>query len=86
MPIIKAAIKDLRQANKRRTFNRAIKDEMKESFKSLIKLGQAKKMAEFNKKLPEVMSLIDKAAKHNLIHKNNASNKKARLARIAAAK
>ncbi len=86
MPIIKAAIKDLRQANKHRTFNRAMKDKMKESFKGLIKLGQAKKMDEFSKKLSEVVQLIDKAAKHNLIHKNNAANKKARLARMAAGK
>lgn len=86
MPIIKAAIKDLRQANKHRIFNRTMKDKMKEAFKGLVKLGQAKKMDEFNKKLSGVVQLIDKAAQHNLIHKNNAANKKARLARMAAKK
>ncbi len=85
MPIIKAAIKHLRQSEKRRKVNRLAKDRLKESIKEMIKLAKAKKFDEFKKRLPEVVSLIDKAAKNNLIHKNNAAHKKSRLAHLAAA-
>lgn len=79
MPIIKAAIKHLRQSEKRRKVNRSMKDHLKNEFKEMIKLAKAKKLDDFKKRLPETFSVIDKAAKNNFIHKNNAANKKARL-------
>jgi small subunit ribosomal protein S20 len=85
MPIIKAAIKHLRQSEKRRKVNRHAKDRLKSQLKELIKLAKAKKLEDFKRRLPEVFSLIDKAAKNNLIHKNNAAHKKSRLAHLAAA-
>ena len=85
MPIIKAAIKHLRQSEKRRKVNRAMKDNLKSEFKEMIKLAKEKKFDDFKKRLPEAFSVIDKAAKNNLIHKNNAANKKARLARFLVA-
>ena len=84
MPVIKASIKDLRKSAKRREVNRVAKDKFKTAFKDIIKLAQQKKFAEFKEKLSSTVSLIDKAAKNNLIHKNNAANKKARLARLLA--
>ena len=86
MPIIKAAIKALRQSEKRRRVNRIAKDRLKAGMKEMLKLAQAKKTQDFAAKMPHVMSLIDKAAKDNLIHKNNAAHKKARLAGLLAAK
>ncbi|MBI5413108.1 30S ribosomal protein S20 [Candidatus Peregrinibacteria bacterium] len=85
MPVIKASIKDLRKSAKHRAANRIEKDRFKTAFKDIIKLAQEKNFAEFKVKLPVVTSLIDKAAKNHLLHKNNASNKKARLARLLAA-
>lgn len=86
MPVIKASIKDLRKSAKRREVNRIARDKFKTGFKEIIKLAQQKKFSEFKEKLPSVASLIDKAAKNNLIHKNNAARKKARLARLLVAK
>ena len=41
--------------------------------------------AEAEKQLPEVMSMLDKLAKSNVIHKNKASNLKSGLAKKVAA-
>lgn len=83
MPIIKAAIKDLRKSNKQRLVNRAHKDELKNLLKDMMKLAKANKMAEFVKKMPEAMSIIDKSVKHKLIHRKNAAHKKSALALLA---
>lgn len=84
MPIIKAAIKALRQSEKRRKVNRAMKDAMKKAIKEIKKLAASKNFDEFKKKLPSVTSIIDKAAKHHLIHRNNAARKKSLLAHYLA--
>ncbi|MFA6521365.1 MAG: 30S ribosomal protein S20 [Candidatus Gracilibacteria bacterium] len=84
MPIIKAAIKDLRQSEKHRNANRLQKDAYKTGIKQLVKLVTLKKVDEAAKQLPAVFSLIDKAARHNLLHKNNASRKKSSLSRLVA--
>lgn len=86
MPIIKAAIKHFRQSEKRRKVNRSMKDTLKESLKTLLKLAKNKEFEEFKKMLPSVMSVIDKAAKNNLLHKNNAARKKSRLSKIVKSK
>ena len=81
MPIIKSAIKRMKQDNVRRTRNKHYGNRMK----SLIKLflgyvssGEAKKA---EKALSEVISAIDTAAKKNIIHENNAARKKSRVQR-----
>lgn len=86
MPIIKAAIKHLRQSEKHRTANNAIKAKLKENIKDIVKLAAAKNFDEFSKRLPAAYKIIDKAAKKHLLHKNNAAHKKSRLARLLAAK
>ena len=83
MPIIKAAIKDLRKSNKRRVINRGHKDELKLVLKDMMKLAKANKMSEFVKKMPEVVSIIDKSVKRKLLHKNTAARKKSSLAALA---
>lgn len=85
MPIIKAAIKHLRKSEKLREVNRVLKNRMKDAMKEMLKLAAAKKYDEFGKKLPETMSLIDKAAKGHLLHRNTAARKKSRLAHLLAA-
>lgn len=82
MPIIRAAVKALRQANKHRTKNRAQKDKMKELIKQIDRLGRDKKFDELKTMLPEAFSIIDKAAKNHLIAKNTAARKKSRLSRL----
>ena len=79
MPITKSAQKALRQNKRRRARNlkqsRSLKDEIK-SFKKLV-IAKNKKGA--NEILPKVYKALDKAAKTNLIKKNNATRLKSRL-------
>lgn len=82
MPIIKAAIKHLRQSEKRRKVNRALKEKVKSAIKEMVKLSRDKKYDEMQKKLSSAYSIIDKAAKCHIIHKNNASRKKSRIAHL----
>lgn len=86
MPIIKAAVKHLRKSERLRKKNRLEMTKIKDSIKELIRLAKANKMDEFRKKLPGVVSIIDKAAKKNIFHKNNAARKKSRLAKLDKAK
>lgn len=62
--------------------NKSLSRDMKEAIKGMKKLVASKNMDEFKKKLPEVTSIIDKATKHNLIHRNNAARKKSALAKM----
>lgn len=86
MPIIKASIKDLRKSEKRRTVNRVIKSDLKEELKIMKRLALAKKFDEFKARLPKTFGVIDKAAKRNMIHKNNAAHKKSFLAKLVPTK
>lgn len=86
MPIIKASIKDLRKSRKHKTINLVLKNKVKNSIKEMKKLIAGGKRDEAIKQMPEVTSLIDKAAKKNLFHKNNAARKKSALAHLLAAK
>ena len=72
MPIIKSAKKKLRQDVKREKHNRSIK----ETYKKAIKSAKAIPNRETVKK---AVSLVAKAAKKGIIHKNNAARKKSRL-------
>lgn len=86
MPIIKAAIKDLRKSRKHREVNKLAKNKVKDSIKDFKRLIADGKREEALKKLSEVTSIIDKAAKNNLLHKNNAARKKSALTHLLAAK
>lgn len=82
MPITKSAIKKSRQDVKARNRNRVIRDELKTASKKVIKLAQSGKTKEAQEALKEAYSKLDKAAKKNVVHKNNASRRKARLASL----
>ncbi len=75
MPILKSAIKKLRQDRKRTKINRIKKDALKE----LIKKAKKSKILEAVKK---AQSAIDKAAKTHLIHRNKATRLKSRLSKL----
>lgn len=72
MPIIKSAIKKMRQDRKRTAVNRAKKDNLKK----VIKLAETKPTAE---NVSLAFSALDKAAKSGLIPKGRADRKKSRL-------
>lgn len=77
MPILKNAKKKLRQDKKRTIHNRKIKDVYKDSIKTA-------KVQKTPKAINKAFSNIDKAAKHNVIHKNKAARLKSQLSKVAS--
>jgi len=77
MPLLKNAIKKMRQDVKRTEHNKAIRSRMR----TLIKGALADKS---QKSLSSAFSALDKAAKNHLIHKGKASRLKSRLAQAIA--
>lgn len=81
MPIIKSAKKKVRQAEKHRVRNLALKTEMKTYIKKFLKAVKNGNKEEAVKLMPKTYKLIDTAAKKHIIHRRNADNKKSMLAR-----
>jgi small subunit ribosomal protein S20 len=81
MPKRKAGIKRIRVDRKRRLKNIAVKQELKKALKKLKALLSSKSTQEAKVHLGKVFSLLDKAAKKNVIHSNTASRKKSRLSK-----
>ena len=75
MPVHKSAKKRLRQSQKANIQNRSIKSEIK----TFVKKVEA---SLDEKDLKETVSLLDKAARKRVIHKNQASRVKSRLTKL----
>jgi small subunit ribosomal protein S20 len=73
-----SAIKRIRQISVRRLRNRY---QMKTSRNLIKKLRSTNDKAEASELYNRVASLVDRLAKTGVIHKNNASNKKSKLAK-----
>ncbi|MGA2968091.1 MAG: 30S ribosomal protein S20 [Candidatus Levyibacteriota bacterium] len=76
MPVIKSAKKKLKQDKKRQKANNFLRT----TFKDAVKEAQKTKTAE---KVRKAVSLVDKAVKKGLIHKNKAARIKSRLSKLA---
>lgn len=76
MPIIKSAIKRVKQANQRRERNIGLKKDIKAATKAFM----AKPSAD---SLSKVQSTLDTAVKKNLLEKNTVARKKAQFSKIA---
>ena len=74
----KATKKDARQALKRRDRNRYYGKTTRNAIRKLLAIEDN---AAATQELPKVISMIDKLAKRNVIHKNKASNLKSALAK-----
>lgn len=74
----KSAIKRTRQSAARRLRNRYYAKTTRNAIKKL-RLTTDKAAAQ--ELYPQVSSMLDRLAKRNIIHKNNAANKKSKLAR-----
>ena len=97
MPIIQSAKKQLRQNKKKKARNdhfKALYTESRKAFEKAIKEGNSKVAREIlvNKKDKDgktikswLQSIIDKLAKKNIIHSNNASRKKAKFVKMLKA-
>jgi small subunit ribosomal protein S20 len=69
----KATKKDIRQSEKRRDRNRYYGKTTRNAIRKLLAITDKNAATE---ELPKVISMIDKLAKRNVIHKNKASNLK----------
>jgi small subunit ribosomal protein S20 len=75
----KSAKKRIRANNSRRLRNRYY---AKTTRNAVRKLRMTTDKGEAQERLPKVISLLDKLAKKNVIHKNKASNLKSKLSRL----
>lgn len=76
MPIIKSAIKRMKQTVKRRERNVAVKRDIKSAVKSFMEKPTSEGLS-------KAQSELDTAVKKNLLNKNTAARRKANLAKIA---
>lgn len=79
MPIIKSAIKQMRQSEKHRQRNQHYKSQMKSLIKLVLDYVKAGETAKAEKMLSKALSSVDTCAKKNIIHKKNAAHKKSRV-------
>lgn len=84
MPNIRSAKKALRQSKRRHARNLQKKRAFKDTVKQVRRLAADGKKAEAASLLPTAYKTLDKAAKTNVIKKNNASRVKSRLAKLVA--
>ena len=81
MPNIKSAKKRVIVNQKKTEQNKNIRSEVRTEIKKIETLIKDNKFEEAKALLPKAFALIDSAASKNIIHANNAANKKARLAK-----
>lgn len=86
MPIIKSAIKRMRQNARRNARLNPYKTRLKTVMKKVEDLAKDGKVADAAKALPEAFKAIDMAAKKNLIHPKNAGHKKSKLSKLVGSK
>ncbi|MBW6432073.1 30S ribosomal protein S20 [Patescibacteria group bacterium] len=82
MPVTSSAIKKAKQDKKARERNRLVRDDYKKASKEVRKLVNVGDFKKANVALVTAYSKLDKAAKRNILHPNNASRRKARLAAL----
>ena len=75
----KSALKRIRSNFKKRLRN---KIQHKTARNAIRKLKESTTKKEANKQFPEVISMVDKLAKKNIIHSNKAANLKSKLAKF----
>ncbi len=78
----KATRKSVRQSEKRRDHNRYYGKTTRNAIRNLLKVSDK---AEAETQFSKVVSMIDKLAKRNIIHKNKAGNLKSQLSKRIAA-
>ncbi len=69
----------MRQAEKRRLRNRAVKTRVKNVVKEFLQTLEAGKVEEAQAQLPQVYKILDKAASKGVIHRRRAAASKSKL-------
>lgn len=80
MPNSKSAIKRMKVSESKRMQNKVMKSKISTYVKKFKAAVEQKDLALSEDLFKQTVSLIDKAAKENTIHKNAASRKQAKLA------
>ena len=80
MPNTKSAERRVRSQARQHARNQSIQSRIKSLEKSFLALATAGKKQEASDALRVVVAAFDKAAKSGVLHRNNASRKKSRLA------
>jgi small subunit ribosomal protein S20 len=77
----KSALKRIRS-----NFNKRLRNKVqhKTARNAIRKLKESTTKKEANKQFPEVISMVDKLAKKNIIHSNKAANLKSKLAKFVS--
>ncbi len=75
----KSALKRIRQTKKRRLYNRLNKKMVKQALRSV---REAQNYEDALLKLNKAYSVLDKVSSRGVIHKNAASNKKSKMAKL----
>lgn len=81
MPIIKSAIKRVRQQKVRRARNVATKTEVRKQIKTFRADVVAADLKKAQSDLVDAISKLDRAVKRGVMHKNTAARKKSQLTR-----
>ena len=81
MPIIKSAIKRMKQSEIRRQRNRKVKSKLKSAIKQFALSLEGNEKEEAQRCYATATKVIDKAAAKGVLHKKTAARKKSRLAR-----
>ena len=81
MPNIKSAKKRVIVNQKKTEQNKNVRSEVRTAIKKIDALIKENKIEEAKALLPDTFALIDSAASKNIIHANNAANKKARISK-----
>lgn len=76
----KSALKRIRQNEVRKLHNRYYMKTMRNAVRKFRSLENKKEATE---QLPKLYTMIDKLAKRNMIHKNNAANLKSSITKFA---
>ena len=84
VPNIKSAKKRVLVTEKKTKENKMIKSALKTTIKKFLAAVEAGDKETANALYPETVSAIDSAASKGILHKNNAANKKAKLAKKLA--
>lgn len=84
MPLIKSAIKKMKQDVRKTRRNNVFRNRLVTRMKELEKAVHDKQVDKLPELLKGAYSIIDTAQKKNLIKKNNAARKKSRMARLVA--
>ncbi len=85
MPNIKSAKKRVLVTEKKTQENKALKSALKTQIKKFLTAVNAGDKEQATALYPATVSAIDSAASKGILHKNNADNKKAKLAKKLAA-